>query len=221
MQSAEWLDEIYKAIEESDTFLTIMSPEAVASELWQWELIHANSNGKRIICVNLKDVRKELIPEEIERTISVDAKKGDVGAIASTIEKHLDFDIHNVKLHTKLLVEALEWTRADYDRWMLLSGAQLTKAMKWRDEKKYRKSPSVTPIQMHFVTSSIKGEIKIRRRLSAALLLLLCVAITLIFPSQSMLFFSVCVFQLVTVVLTGTGDGCSQSIKSSRSLEDA
>ena len=54
--SAEWLDEVYAGIQAADTFLFIISPDSVASEICTLEIEHAVKHNKRLIPVVWKEV---------------------------------------------------------------------------------------------------------------------------------------------------------------------
>ena len=54
--TAEWLHEIDRAIESTDAFLFVISPDSVASETCGHEVRHALRNNKKIIPVLCRDV---------------------------------------------------------------------------------------------------------------------------------------------------------------------
>ena len=54
--TADWLAEIYRGIEAADSFLFIISPDSVASEICTLEIEHAVQHNKRLIPVVWKDV---------------------------------------------------------------------------------------------------------------------------------------------------------------------
>ena len=47
--TAEWLQEIYAAIEKADAFVFVISPESSRSEVCRLELAHAVKHHKRVI----------------------------------------------------------------------------------------------------------------------------------------------------------------------------
>src|SRR5215468_2642558 len=61
--SAAWLQEIYSAIEAADTFLFVISPDSVASEVCREEVEHAVQFNKRLIPVVRREVDANLIHE--------------------------------------------------------------------------------------------------------------------------------------------------------------
>ena len=54
--TAEWLQEVYRAIEACDTFVFVLSPDSVASVVCAMEAAHALSTHKRIVPLVCRDV---------------------------------------------------------------------------------------------------------------------------------------------------------------------
>ena len=54
--TADWLAEIYSGIESANTFLFVISPDSVASEICTLEIEHAVKHNKRLVPVVWKDV---------------------------------------------------------------------------------------------------------------------------------------------------------------------
>ena len=54
--TADWLAEIYRGIEAADSFLFIISPDSVASEICTLEIEHAVKHNKRLVPVVWKEV---------------------------------------------------------------------------------------------------------------------------------------------------------------------
>ena len=55
----DWLQEIYRGIEEADAFLFLVSEDSVVSEPCNAEIAHAVKNGKRILPVFIADVENK------------------------------------------------------------------------------------------------------------------------------------------------------------------
>jgi hypothetical protein len=53
--TADWLAEIYRGIEAADSFLFVISPDSVASEICILEIEHAVKHNKRLVPVVWKD----------------------------------------------------------------------------------------------------------------------------------------------------------------------
>ena len=54
--STEWLQEVYTAIEQANTFIFILSASSILSEICVKEIEHASKNNKRIIPIVINDV---------------------------------------------------------------------------------------------------------------------------------------------------------------------
>ena len=96
------------AIEGSDTFLFVISPDSVNSPFCDQEVTHANELNKRIIPLALSPVADEEIPEEIRfrNWIPVVADPAnDVDRIVAAIDTDLAWE----QEHTRITVRALEW----------------------------------------------------------------------------------------------------------------
>src|SRR5687768_17743046 len=51
----DWEQEIYRGIEEADTFLFLISPDSIKSEICNKEIAHAVKNNKRVIPIVVRD----------------------------------------------------------------------------------------------------------------------------------------------------------------------
>jgi len=54
--AVDWLEQIFRGIEESDAFIFLISPDSIASEVCKVEINRAAQNNKRIIPIVLRDV---------------------------------------------------------------------------------------------------------------------------------------------------------------------
>ena len=61
--SAEWLSEVFQAIEEADTFLFVVSPDSLQSQVCAQELEHAGAFNKRIVPVVCHEPGGVPVPE--------------------------------------------------------------------------------------------------------------------------------------------------------------
>ena len=93
--TAEWLQEIYTAIEKADSFVFIISPEVLGSEVCQQELSHAVKHHKRLIPVVRRDVDPKDVPDLLARLHWIFFREGDdfheaFNALLTTIATDLD-----------------------------------------------------------------------------------------------------------------------------------
>src|SRR5512144_3038501 len=54
--AVDWLEQIFRGIEEADAFIFMISPDSIASEVCKVEVGRAAQNNKRIIPIVLRDV---------------------------------------------------------------------------------------------------------------------------------------------------------------------
>src|SRR5215813_8708543 len=65
--AADWLEQIFRGIEESDAFIFLISPDSIASEVCKVEVGRAALNNKRIIPIVLRDVNPQDALESIRK----------------------------------------------------------------------------------------------------------------------------------------------------------
>ena len=66
--SAEWLQEIFTAIEEADALVLIISPHFTRSRICGNEVTHAAKHNKRIVPILRTEVEEGLLPEPVAGT---------------------------------------------------------------------------------------------------------------------------------------------------------
>src|SRR3984885_8359386 len=117
-----------RAIEGSDAFVFIISPDSVRSPFCEQEVAHASGLNKRIVPLALRNVPDEAIPEEIRfrNWIPVGEETG-ADRVISVIDTDLDWE----QQHTRFTVKALEWDASGRDGSFLLRGSDLRAAEQW------------------------------------------------------------------------------------------
>ncbi len=133
--SADWWQEICAGIEAAQTFLFIISPDGVRSEVCQKEIDYAVSHNKRIVPV----LRQELGTEDQPRIHPAIRshnwiffrEQDDFEKSVAALLKAIDTDLSFVREHTRLLVRAKEWDNKNRDASLLLRGSDLTDAETW------------------------------------------------------------------------------------------
>ena len=120
-----------RAIEGSDAFVFVISPDSVRSEFCEQEVAYAVELKKRIVPVALREVAAEEMPDEIRFRnwipVGGDEFESGVDRLVRAIKTDLDWE-HQ---HTRMTVKALEWAQAGRDRSFLLRGAELAAAERW------------------------------------------------------------------------------------------
>src|SRR5207253_10852124 len=59
--SADFMEEIYAAIEKANTFVYVLSPDSIASAVCSREVAHAIKNHKRLLPVVTRDVSADQV----------------------------------------------------------------------------------------------------------------------------------------------------------------
>jgi WD40 repeat protein len=123
-----------RAIEGSDAFVFVISPDSVRSTFCEEEVSHASNLNKRIVPLALHAVPDAEIPEQIRFRNWIPV--GDEGRAAAhmTVERvvaALDTDLDWEQQHTRITVRALQWENAGRETSFLLRGAELASAERW------------------------------------------------------------------------------------------
>jgi len=184
--SADWLAEVYEAIEQADTFIFIISEHSVTSEVCGLEIQHAAAHGKRVIPVVVNEINPQAVPTSLAALNWIFFREDDpfAGPFVSLIDA-LQTDLEWVKAHTRYLNRALEWERQERDPGVLLRGNDLQAAEAWLAGGP-EKDPQPTALQNAFIAASRRAIAQRQRRLFFALLGVFAISLVLGFVSWSM-----------------------------------
>ncbi len=185
--AADWLEQIFRGIEESEAFIFVVSPDSIKSEVCNVEIGRAALNNKRIIPVVIRDVEPKTTNEIIRKLNWTFIRRGEsfedgLAKIKTAIEIDLDW----VEEHNRLQSRALAWHRRK-DPSLLLSGRDLRNARNLVLTAG-KKDPVPTDLQKTFIQHSYQNE---RRRntlwVSGILALVVMTFLTLFAVQQSRL----------------------------------
>jgi WD40 repeat protein len=142
------------AIEHSDGFVFVVSPESVASTYCEQEVEHALELNKRIVPVLVRPVEDGLVPEgvRVRNWIPLTERDAFEPGVARVVDA-LDTDIAWTKEHTRWLLKALEWDAERRERSLLLRGSELAAAESWL-ARATGKEPEPTSLQREYVAAS-------------------------------------------------------------------
>lgn len=141
------------AIEAADTFVYVISPSSVESDLCRQQLKHAVRQNKRIVPVLLRKVADWKLPEQLKSEHWVRFTGKDNFADAFRILREaINSDLFWVRAHTRLLVRATEWNKKDQDASQLLRGSELAEAEQWLGKENLE--PDLTPLQRQYLIAS-------------------------------------------------------------------
>ncbi|HEX9385723.1 MAG TPA: TIR domain-containing protein [Anaerolineales bacterium] len=155
--AVDWLEQIFRGIEESDAFIFLISPDSIASEVCKVEINRAAQNNKRIIPIVLRDVQPKDSPENIRKLNWTFIRENDnfeegLAKVKTAIELDLDW----LEEHRRLQVRSLEWHRKK-DPSLLLRGRDLRNA-RHMVATATAKDPIPTDLQKTFIEYSLRSE---------------------------------------------------------------
>jgi WD40 repeat protein len=160
---------IRTAIETSDAFLFVITPEAVSSAYCEKEVTYAGELGKRIVPVLRQPVEDSEIPTEIrERNWIPFTEDAEFDLAADRVVQALDTDLEHRKEHTRWLVKSIEWDSEGRDRSFLLRGSELNAAENWLARTPVDADPTPTTLQSEYVLASRRAAVRRGRTLLGA-----------------------------------------------------
>jgi WD40 repeat protein len=165
-----------RAIEGSDAFVFVISPDSVGSEFCEQEVAHASALNKRIVPLALRPVAEEQLPEEIRwrNWIAVGEDTG-VERVLAAIETDLEWE----RQHTQITLRALQWEQAARDRSVLLRGSELGDAERWLAAGA-GKDPGPTALEQEYLLAARQAASRRQRTFTAAVGGMLVVALGLL-----------------------------------------
>ena len=181
--TADWWKEVTSGIEQADSFVFVISPDSIRSQVCSNEVIHAVANNKRFIPLLRREITDAADQAAMHPVISshnwIYFRETDNfdNAFASLINA-LDMDLSNVRAHTRLLIRAKEWEAGNSDSSLLLQGDDLRKAEMWLAQA-VAKKPTPTPLHAQYIAASRQAATNRQRRLLAGVSVALVVSVAL------------------------------------------
>lgn len=177
--TAQWWQEIQRGIEAADSFVFIISPDSIASDVCRDELEHAIAHNKRLIPIVRREAASQRVHEALASHNWLFMRSDDDfdGAFDSLISA-LDTDLSHVRQHTRLLVRAREWEGRGRDTSLILRGADLQAAESWLVASA-GKVPEPTALQQAYIFASRRATTARTRMLLAGVTLAAAVALVL------------------------------------------
>lgn len=178
--SADWLAEVYEAIEGADAFVFVISETSLGSEICGLEISHAAKHNKRLIPIVIKDVEAEQVPKELAvlNWIFFEEAGEKFAEAMEDLITAITADQPWIKAHTRFENRALEWERKEGDRGLLLRGGDLTEAESWLAGSA-GKDPQPTALQTQYILKSREDSTRRQRITLAAVGVGLVVAVGL------------------------------------------
>jgi hypothetical protein len=177
----EFMQAIFPAIEGTDTFVFVISPDSVTSEICGRELAHAASHNKRMVPIFAREVDVKAIPEALAKLNWVffcrENENFDVGT--DTLISAIDTDLDWVHAHTRLLTRAIEWEAKGKSNSFVLRGEDLRAAEQWLAHAGAEKERQPTALQTEYIIASRKAAARRQRITLGAVTFGLILAIVL------------------------------------------
>jgi hypothetical protein len=108
--TADWLHGIEAAIEASDVFVFVISPDSVGSVVCGLEIAHAAKHHKRLVPVRHRDVDVGAVPTPLRGLDWILFRDEDnLDAALRQLDQAVKLDIGRLRAHARLLTRALEW----------------------------------------------------------------------------------------------------------------
>jgi WD40 repeat protein len=153
--TAQWMETIFTAIDESDAFVFVISPRALLSRVCAVELAHAVEGGKRLIPLLRHAVEDDQLPESLASLQWIDARDGlSPDVVLDGLLRALDTDLEWVRTHTRLLTQAREWEQSGRQRGRVLRRSQLRAAEAWLSAAPAIGDTHPTELQIAFIQAS-------------------------------------------------------------------
>jgi WD40 repeat protein len=179
--SADWMKEISSAIEASDAFLFVISPDSVASRVCGDELQIAVNYNKKLIPILYRELPKgAALHEKVAATNWIYLRdQDDFETNFKLVLNSINTDLEWVRQHTRLLSRANEWEAKKRDTSFLLQGADLDEAERWMSAAATSPDRQVLPLQIEYIHTSRKIAARNQRRLLIGVSLALVVSVLL------------------------------------------
>ena len=160
----EWEARLGGLIEQSDTVVFVVSPEAIKSDRCEWEVDKTLALSKRLFAIIHIAVPDNLIPEKLSRLQFVRLDVGrSVTRPLQELAGALRQDLNWIREHTRLGEIATRWDRRGRPESLLLRGDDIDAAKKWMTARNAA-APEITDAQRAFIWASEKTEKLARRR---------------------------------------------------------
>ncbi|HEY9151983.1 MAG TPA: TIR domain-containing protein, partial [Anaerolineales bacterium] len=166
--SADWMAEITEAVQGSNAFICVISPDWLASKVCAQEYNLGIQNNKKLIPVLYREPEKRTkMPEKISATnwVYMRAKQDQFKVGIEKIVAAITTDLDWVKEQTRLLQRAAEWDSKKRNPGFLLQGADLDDGEKWMSEAAARPGQQVLPLQADYIHASRRQAIRQQRNL--------------------------------------------------------
>lgn len=154
-----WEERLTHLLQQADTVVYVVTPEAAASERCAWEIRRAAELSKRLLPVVAIDVPDSAAPPNLRRLNYIFfSRERSFGEALKELVEALRTDLPWIREHTRLLDLARRWSESGKAPDRLLRGSDVADAKNWL---KGWKPPSPEPTAQHrdFISESEAAEV--------------------------------------------------------------
>lgn len=167
-KAADWWKEIQAGIDAADSFVFVISPDSVRSDICRQEVDHAVAKGKRFLPLLHRDVVEATDKEKIHPAISAHnwiffRETDDYETAFNTLLESVNTDLEHNRMLKRLLVRALEWDGAKRNPSYALRGEDLNQAQAWLSTA-LNKTPAPMALHIDYINFSLQLRQKQQRR---------------------------------------------------------
>src|SRR5512138_2144422 len=147
--ASDWMATITNAIQGTDAFLFVISPDSLNSKVCADELGLGLKLNKKLIPVLYREPEKGMtMHEKLAATNWVYLRQDDnfdetIPRLVASINTDLDW----IRQHTQIVGRAIEWEKKNKDGSFLLNGAELEGAERWMTASSGKENRQVLPLQ--------------------------------------------------------------------------
>ena len=157
--TADWWQEIERGIEGTNTFVFVISPDSVASDICRQEIDHAVKHNKRLVPIVHREgfEAAKMHPMLSKHNWLFFRQTDDFAHGFEQLTTAIDTDLDQVRTHTRILEKAIEWDKEGRNPSFVLRGEDLARSQAWLVQADQRQ-PKPTELQREYVSASQTSE---------------------------------------------------------------
>jgi len=181
--SADWWQEIEAGIDAAETFIFVLTPDSVRSDICREEIEYAVNANKRIVPILHREIVEDADKDKIHKEVSSHnwiffRENDDFDRAFQQLVDAVETDLDHNRTHTRLLVRAKEWNDNKRNASYLLRDADLQQAETWLTQG-VNKSPTPTNLHGEYINASRVHQARRQRNALLGVTIALGVAIAL------------------------------------------
>ncbi len=157
--TADWWQEIERGIEGTNTFVFVISPDSVASDICRQEIDHAVKHNKRLVPIVHREgfEAAKVHPMLSKHNWLFFRQTDDFAHGFEQLTTAIDTDLDQVRTHTRILEKAIEWKKEGRNPSFVLRGEDLVRSQAWLVQSD-QQQPKPTELQREYIRASQTSE---------------------------------------------------------------